>query len=274
MLTQAQDLLTETKSLASILVDLRDDQFETVTAFKGWTINDIITHIHSGNISAITSLTDPAAYERMKAERAAASAKLPPSQLGNLPLQREHIGHLKHRALFDAWVDTSGRMAAAFAEADPRKRVPWGGRDMSARSSISARLMEHWAHGQAMYDLLGVERQHTDRLSHVAMLCVNTFGWSFSVRKMDVPAGRPAVNLVSPSAKQWQWPATNDCTDSIEGQAAEFCQVAAQTRNIKDTALRVNGPTSTLWMENAQCFAGVARTPPPPGTRFMQRRAS
>ena len=35
---------------------------------------------------------------------------------------------------------------------------------MSARSSISARLMETWAHGQEVYDHLGVVRVDADRI--------------------------------------------------------------------------------------------------------------
>ena len=38
---------------------------------------------------------------------------------------------------------------------------------MSARSSISARLMETWAHGQAVYDRLGVVRVDTDRIRNI-----------------------------------------------------------------------------------------------------------
>jgi len=39
---------------------------------------------------------------------------------------------------------------------------------MSVRSSITARLMETWAHGQAIYDALGVERRDEDRIRNVA----------------------------------------------------------------------------------------------------------
>jgi len=35
-------------------------------------------------------------------------------------------------------------------------RVKWIGVDMSARSCLTARLMETWAHGQEIYDILGV----------------------------------------------------------------------------------------------------------------------
>jgi hypothetical protein len=40
---------------------------------------------------------------------------------------------------------------------------------MSARSSISARLMPP-AHGQAIYDLMAVERQNTDRIDNIVVM--------------------------------------------------------------------------------------------------------
>ena len=53
----------------------------------------------------------------------------------------------------------------------------------------------------------------------------------------------------------------------MSGAPIEFCQVVAQTRNIADTALVVEGPAARAWMALAQCFAGPPETPPAPGTR-------
>jgi hypothetical protein len=65
----------------------------------------------------------------------------------------------------------------------------------------------------------------------------------------------------------WEW---GDCASAarVSGRAVEFCQVVAQTRNIADTSLKLKGETAREWMSIAQCFAGAAKTPPPPGTRF------
>ena len=137
---------------------------------------------------------------------------------------------------------------------------------MSARSFISARQMETWAHGQAIFDALGLERVEHDRLYNVAVMGVNTFGWTFSVHRRAVPATRPYVRLESPSGATWEW---NDPagTDRVEGSAVEFCRVVTQTRNVQDTRLRVSGPVAQEWMSIAQCFAGAPVLPPAPGTR-------
>lgn len=41
---------------------------------------------------------------------------------------------------------------------------------MSARSCITARQMETWAHGQEIFDALGVVRRDGDRIRNVAHL--------------------------------------------------------------------------------------------------------
>ena len=51
---------------------------------------------------------------------------------------------------------------------------------MSPRSMATARLMETWAHGQEVYDLMGATRAPTDRLLHIATIGVKTFGWTFT----------------------------------------------------------------------------------------------
>jgi uncharacterized protein (TIGR03084 family) len=140
---------------------------------------------------------------------------------------------------------------------------------MSARSSITARQMETWAHGQAIADELGIVRAEDDRIRNIVVLGVNTFGWSFTVRGMDVPEEPPALRLTSPSGESWEY-GSPDSDQVIRGMAHEFAQVVTQTRNIEDTGLTVEGEIAVEWMRNAQCFAGAAATPPLPGERHTK----
>ena len=90
-------------------------------------------------------------------------------------------------------------------------------------------------------------------------------------RGAETPPGPvPFVSLTAPSGATWTF-GDEAAADRIEGTATEFSQVVAQTRNVKDTALRVTGPVAEDWMSKAQCFAGGAADPPPPGTRFRER---
>jgi uncharacterized protein (TIGR03084 family) len=142
---------------------------------------------------------------------------------------------------------------------------------MSARSFMSARQMETWAHGQAVYDLLGLERVEHDRIRNIAVMGVNTFGWTFKVHGRDEPADKPYVRLASPSGATWEWhdPAAGS---RIEGSAVDFCRVVTQTRNVRDTRLAIVGETAWQWMDIAQCFAGPPERPPAPGSRGPSAR--
>jgi hypothetical protein len=74
------------------------------------------------------------------------------------------------------------------------------------------------------------------------------------------------VRLVAPSGAIWEWNEPSE-TEWIRGDAAEFCHVVTQGRNVADTRLEVTGPIATRWMSIAQCFAGGPEDPPAPGTR-------
>ena len=260
---QAQDFCDESAALYAVLEPLTEDAYTVPTLFNDWTVNDILQHLHHFNIMADLSLNEPdrfvAEYARIKALR---------EKVGFVESSNECLGGIKGRPLLEAWRAYYEEMTPRFAAADPKKRVKWAGPDMSARSSITARLMETWAHGQEIYDLLGLKRENTDRIKNIAHLGINTFGWTFANRKQAEPGPRPFVRLVAPSGDAWEWGEPSDA-ERVEGAAEEFCQVVCQTRNIADTDLQVTGPVATQWMAVAQCFAGPPKDPPAPGTRVM-----
>lgn len=270
MIEQAQDFQDESVALHVILEPLPVAAYSAPTLFNNWTINDILQHLHHFNIMAHLSLTDPEKFVIEYAKVAELRAKV-----GFVGASNTLLGGLNGRDLLDAWHAYVIEMTPPFASADPRQRVKWAGPDMSARSSITARLMETWAHGQEIYDLLGLRRQNADRIRNIAHLGVNTFGWTFVNRGEAVPEPIPHVVLTAPSGAVWEWGAASTSTgaehvaERIEGLADEFCQVVCQTRNVADTSLHVTGPVATEWMAKAQCFAGPPKQPPAPGTRCI-----
>jgi len=264
MLEQAKDFKDESDVLFALLDPLDDADFDRPTLFKGWTFTDILGHLHHGNKLADLSLNDEAAFHETYAEIKALRDAGTECTVATATV----LNGLRGRALLNTWRDFYGPMSDRFSEADPKRRVKWVGPDMSVRSSITARLMETWSHGQAAFDLLGVTRQNTDRIKNIAVLGVNTFGWTFINRGETVPEPKPHVRLTGPSGAVWEWN-TPSTSERIEGSAMEFCQVVTQTRNIADTRLRVTGAVAEQWMSVAQCFAGPPRTPPAPGTRRM-----
>jgi len=265
MFSQVIDFRDESRALYELVQPLDAEAFRSKTQFKQWTFNDIIGHLHMWNWAADLSLNDEAAFQVFisRVLRHLASD-------GLRPFETQWLDGLAGAELLETWHDFSVRMSDRFAAVDPSRRVKWAGPDMSVRSSITARLMETWAHGQAIYDALGVERRGEDRIRNIALLGVNTFGWTFRNRGLDVPSEVPYVRLTAPSGDIWEW---NDpgASSRVEGAATAFCQVVTQTRNVADTNLRVEGDTAKQWMAIAQCFAGPPEQPPLPGTRFCFR---
>jgi len=260
-LEQAKDFLDESEALHALVAPLPDDGLAQATAFKGWTINNVIGHLHVWNYAADLSLRDAGAFQDFFAEVA---REMSGGTLASF--ERRWLKGLEGRALVATWRDYFIEMAGRFGEADPSMRVQWAGPSMSVRSSITARLMETWAHGQEVYDVLGVVRRNTDRIRNIVVLGVNTYAWTFRVRGQEPPMPMPHLRLTAPSGDLWTHGEPSEA-ELIEGLAEEFCQVVTQTRNIADTALRVVGPKATAWMAQAQCFAGPPETPPAPATR-------
>ena len=265
---QAHDFRDESDALAAVLDGRTDADWERPTLFKDWTANDVIRHLHFWNRGADLALADPDEFQALRRrfrEQAAA--------VGRGAAEAGMVGDLSGRALLDAWCGFYRKMAERWAEVDPRRRVPWVGPDMSARSSITARLMETWSHGQAIFDLFGLEREEHDRIRNVVFLGINTYGWTWEVREREPPGPMPHLKLTAPSGAIWEF-GEDDGVNRIEGPAVAFAQVVAQTRNIADTELAVKGPVAVEWMANAQCFAGPPETPPPPGSRRAARPKS
>ncbi|MBJ7253808.1 MAG: TIGR03084 family protein [Sphingomonadaceae bacterium] len=258
---QAMDFLDESRALCVLLTPISEAEFETPSQFKGWTINNIIRHLHVWNIAVDLSLQDEAAFGAFVA------AMMAGVRGGKLPeFEARYLNGLSGHALRNAWIERAGTTADAFARADPKLRLKWVGPDMSALSSITARLMETWAHGQAVYDVLGMERQDTDRIGNIVRLGVNTWGFSWKNRRIEPPGQMPKLRLSAPSGAVWEY--GEPCESGmISGSATEFCQVVTQCRNIADTALEVTGEVAHQWMAVAQCFAGPPQDPPAKGIR-------
>jgi uncharacterized protein (TIGR03084 family) len=268
MLEQAIDFREDSDVLFALLDTLDEQDWERKTQFKDWTINDIVAHLHLGNYMADLSLQDSVAFFDFR--RSLTAMSKPSKQgSGHLDATQAWLDGTKNRVLLSRWRDFYREMADRFVVADPKKRVPWVGPDMSVRSSITARLMETWAHGQAVYDVLGKTRVDADRLKNIAVMGINTFAWTFANRGLAVPGDRPYVRLTAPSEVIWEWNQPQQ-ESVVEGSAVEFCQVVTQVRNLADTKLKVVGETATSWMSIAQCFAGPPEDPPALGSRFRQ----
>jgi uncharacterized protein (TIGR03084 family) len=238
-----------------VLAPLAPDQWELPTPAAGWAIRDQVSHLAYFDEAAALGVTDEQQFRAsaqaamdMAADFADAIAAgfrtMPPDELF-------------------AWFHAArSHLVTAFRGCDPARRLPWYGLAMSAASSATARLMETWAHGQDVTDALGVRREPTARLRHIAHIGVRTLPFSFTVHGLPAPAEPVRVELAAPGGGTWTWGASD--TNQVCGDAEDFCLVVTQRRNIADTGLTVRGPVAGQWMSMAQSFAGPPSAGRPP----------
>ncbi|MCW5736633.1 MAG: TIGR03084 family protein [Enhydrobacter sp.] len=262
-LQQIDDLRAEADEFDRLLAGLADDDWRRATLFKGWTADDIVQHLHMGDLMGLASATDEAAFAALRADIQAQRA----TGLSRLEETRQRLSGLTGGALRKRWRATLRELCDALAAKPADARLKWAGPDMGVRMFTTARQMEIWSHAQAIYDVMGMQRPAPSaRLRNIAEIGVRTFGWSYRVRNLPVPATPPRVSLQAPDGGIWEWNA--ECvTDSVSGDAVAFCSVVTQTRNVADTNLAVDGEIAKHWMSIAQCFAGPPETPPDKGTR-------
>jgi uncharacterized protein (TIGR03084 family) len=250
----AADLRAEQEALDTIIGELPDEQWHVETPSAGWTVADQIGHLTYFDGAAATAITDPEAFT-------ASVRQLMTSNDGGAALTLHR--HLSPADLLATWRENRRRLGDAAASLTDGLRIAWYGPSMGAKSFLTARLMECWAHGQDVVDALAIERTPTDRLRHVAQLGFITRGWSYVNRGMEVPAGVVRVELTGPSGEVWRF-GPDDATDVVTGPALDFCLVVTQRRHVDDTALRVSGDAARDWLEKAQAFAGGPTDGPRP----------
>lgn len=247
-------LRDDARQLQNLLGRLTDAAFSVPTAFKGWTSDDVLRHLLRGNEAARLALADPEAL----------AAMMRASPLSRRELETAFARGATGHDLVSAWGASVDAVADSFARIDLSQRLSWAGHSMSARSLLSARLMEQWSHSQAIFDLVGIKRIETDRIYPIVMLGINAFTFTFRTHGLPMPDHTPRAELIAPSGAIWSF---GDGDEGICGTAVDFCRVVTQTRHIADTALTVTGDTARAWMNHAQCFAGPPHAPPAPGSR-------
>jgi uncharacterized protein (TIGR03084 family) len=262
----AGDLLSEYRGLADLCATLTSGDWHRRTPFYGWTPWDEIAHLLFFDEAALQAACDPAGFEADRASLArdfAAGTEIS-------AMARRRYGHLEPEHLLASWRERHEAVAAALAGLDARARLPWYGPPMSARSFATARLMETWAHGQDIWDMLGRERTPGPGLKHITHLGVTTYGWTFVNRKLPVPEPVPYVELEAPGGETWTWgePSRHDF---VRGPALEFALLVTQRRHRGDTGLTWGGEPAEQWTRLAQCFAGEPADGPPPGARAPER---
>lgn len=242
----AADLKDEQDVLDGIVASIGEADWLTPTASAGWAVRDQIGHLTYFDGTASLAITDPSAFN--------ASLEGLLNSTGGLDdatLNRD----LDPAALLEQWRANRRLLNAAGGQLQDSDRIPWYGPSMGAKSFLTARLMETWAHGQDVVDALGAERPATDRLGHIVRLGFITRGWTYANRGETAPSAGVRVELTAPSGVVWLH--GDDAEENVvRGSALDFCLVTTQRRHVDDTDLEVTGDAARDWMLKAQAFAG------------------
>jgi uncharacterized protein (TIGR03084 family) len=250
------DLVAESGELRAVLEPLPPGDWARPTPAAGWTILDQVTHLAYFDDVTRLSITDPARFQAEAAQLTAAGEDFP-----------DRIAAQFHDTappeVLTWFAGSRDRLAAAFLDVDPATRLPWYGPAMSPASSVTARLMETWAHGQDVLDTIGIARVPTDRLRHVADLGIRARRYSYAVNGLALPADPIRVELAAPDGQRWTW-GPEDARDRVAGDALDFCLVVTQRRHRDDIRLDVRGRAAAQWIGIAQAFAGPVGPGRPP----------
>lgn len=255
----AADLVAEQDELDDVLSNAEEGTWSRSTASSGWTIADQVGHLAFFDETAALAITDPDAFYVHVGELL--------SKLGDAKAVDDatlgRFRQMEPAELLETWRSNRSKLAEAAASLQEDTRVVWYGPSMGAKSFLTARLMECWAHGQDISDAAEIARTPTDRLQHIARLGFITRSWAYVNRGLEVPRIDVCVRLRAPSGAEWVY-GDEAAPESISGAAEDFCLVVTQRRHVDDTELVVTGASALDWMHKAQVFAGPETDGPAP----------
>lgn len=253
MAAMCNDLAAEKASLREVLADLDEAAWDTPTPSPSWVIRDQVSHLAYFDEKASLALRDPDAF----------LAELTGDAARRLFETHLEIGRaLPSPQLLEWWDEANAALCEAYRDVDPKQRIVWYGPPMAARSKVTARIMETWAHGQDVWDALEMMRPASPRLYHVCHIGVRARPFAYIANGLPPPEGDVHVALLSPEGETWEWgdPAA---ADRVCGSALGFALLVTQRRHRRDVDLIGEGSEAERWLGIAQAFAG----PPGEGRR-------
>ncbi|MEU0936361.1 TIGR03084 family metal-binding protein [Embleya sp. NPDC005971] len=238
------DLVAEGDELHA-LVSAQDD-WSRPTPAVGWTIAHQIAHLASADANVLVALRTPEAFGAVLKEAEAAGGEYADLDAA--------AGAAKPRSLLlEQWRAGRAEVVAALREVPPDLGFPWYGSEVTATLVAPLRLMEVWAHGQDVFDALGVARRSTGRLRQVAALGVMGRELSFYAARLPVPAEPFRVELAGPDGRIWAW-GPEDAAQRVQGSALDFCLRVTRRRSRAETDLTAVGVDAQTWLDNARVF--------------------
>ncbi|MCG2800230.1 MAG: TIGR03084 family metal-binding protein [Cellulomonas sp.] len=247
------DLAAEQAQVDVLLDDLSPEQWEMPAATCAWTFKEELLHIAAFDWAAVELVNG----------RGATVTEVADASFGHDEMHRvTAYTHLTGREVLTGWRTVRSRLVTAFAAADPKQRVPWApGLPMAAKSLVSARLMELWAHSVDLYDALGREPVVKDRIASTLFLSWQARPNAYRINGLELPDTPLYLDVTLPSGAHWT-KGDPEAADRITGTARDWALVAVRRRRWQDTDLVIVGDEAHRFADVVQTFAGEAAAPP------------
>jgi uncharacterized protein (TIGR03084 family) len=243
-----EDLDAESDVVTSMLETLSTEQWRLMTPALGWDVGDQVTHLAFFDECATLAAVDEDSFRKQARELESHGPNF------SAWVAEQHRS-MSLEARYNWLIKARTGLLATFSSIDAKRRLPWYGPPMSPASSLTARIMETWAHGQDVAEAVGITYPQSSRLVHVAFLGIRTLGFSYRVRGLEPPDTSVFVCLEAPDGTVWTW-GDSDAPDSVTGSAVDFCRVVTQRCRAEETELVASGKVATQWLGIAQAFAG------------------
>jgi uncharacterized protein (TIGR03084 family) len=244
------DLTEEAAQVDALVAGIGDGDWALATPAPGWTVANQIAHLAFIFRLAGTAAADPELFAAMTADAA------PDFEAAVNGALREFADD-PPEALLAKWRAERDSAIKALAAVPPDQVVPWLVRPLPPAVLACAGIMELFGHGQDIADALGVRREYTDRLWHLAWFATLTWDFGYQSRGLTPPDTQFRFELTAPSGATWEFgPA--DAEQTITGPAADLCLLVTRRRHRDDLALTATGAHADHWLDIAQAYRGPA----------------
>lgn len=241
------DYEDEQREIYDLLVSLDVDDWSRPTPAEGWDVRDSVAHLAD---------TEEVALDTLRGGPRAFAEDVPKFTRGEdfTAAGCERGRAMEPKAVLDWWWEAAKGVRAGLAAADRDARVPWG-LGMGWKAFVTARLMEHWAHALDIRAAVGRPGTDTDRLRHVAWICVSALPYGFRLAGVEPPPGHTLrFELTAPDGSTWTF-GPEDATDRITGPAGQWCRRAVQRATVEESPdLVAEGPLAELAIRHARAF--------------------
>ena len=181
------DLVAEGAELDALVAGEPD--WTRPTPAAGWTIAHQIAHLAAADANVLVAVRTPEAFAAVSTDADAEAA----------------TGAAQPRAeLLERWRAGRAELAAALRDRPLDQAFPWHGSDVTPALMVPLRLMETWAHGQDVFDTLGVTHRPTGRLRHIASQRIRGTALDFCLRvTRRRPLAETGLTAVGDDARKW-----------------------------------------------------------------------